>query len=364
MANYIDEFRNPEFSAALAKKLSEYSGRPLKFMEVCGTHTMSISRYGIRSLLPAGIKLVSGPGCPVCVTPAGFIDAAVRIAESRDAILVTFGDLIRVPGSVSTLAAARARGADVRIAYSPLDSIGIAEENPHKRVVFVSVGFETTTPVTALTVINAAKKSIANFSVLAANKTMPQALRILAGDSSIGIDGYLYPGHVSTITGTAMYDEIAENYRIPGVVAGFEPADILHAVMTLAHMADKGEAGVKNEYARVVKAEGNPAALQKMYEAFEPCSSVWRGMGAIEGSGLRLKEKYGHMDARNIFPSETEDMDKDIEPKGCRCTEILKGKAEPHDCPLFGKVCTPQNPTGACMVSSEGACAAHYRYKV
>lgn len=363
MANYIDEFRNPELSAALAEKLSHYSGRPLKLMEVCGTHTMSISRYGIRSLLPKAIKLVSGPGCPVCVTPAGFVDAAVRISAIRDVIMVTFGDLIRVPGSISTLAAAKASGADVRIAYSPLDSIKIAEENPQKRVVFVSVGFETTTPVTALAVINASRKGIRNLSVLAANKTMPQALKTLAGDSSIGIDGYLYPGHVSTITGVGMYGKIAEKYGIPGVVAGFEPTDILHAVITLSELAVRGKADVINEYTRVVRPEGNPSAIEKMYEVFEPCSSVWRGMGAIKDSGLKLTERYGHMDARVIFPEQTEDMDKDIEPKGCKCAEILKGRAEPGDCPLFGKLCTPQNPTGACMVSSEGACAAHYRYR-
>lgn len=363
MANYIDEFRNPKLAAAMAEVLAKYTGRPLKIMEVCGTHTMSISRYGIRSLLPRGIRLVSGPGCPVCVTPAGFMDAAVRLAEIKDVIIATFGDLIRVPGSKSSLAAAKASGADIRIIYSPLDCIKLAAENPLKRVVFISVGFETTTPVTALAVINAFKSGISNFSVLAANKTMPEALKSLAGDSSIGIDGYLYPGHVSAITGTAMYEDVALKYRIPGVVAGFEPVDILHAVITLSELADKGKAAVVNEYSRVVRPEGNPAAVEKMYEVFEPCDSVWRGLGTIKASGLKLTEKYEHMDARRIFPDETVDTDRDIEPKGCKCAEILKGMAEPCDCPLFGTICTPVNPTGACMVSSEGACAAHYRYK-
>ena len=363
MANYIDEFRNPELAAAMAGVLAKYSGKPLKLMEVCGTHTMSISRYGIRSLLPMGIRLVSGPGCPVCVTPAGFIDAAVQLAEVKDVIIATFGDLIRVPGRRSSLAVVKALGADVRMIYSPLDCIKLAVENPQKRVVFLSVGFETTTPVTALAVINAGKSGIKNFSVLTANKTMPEAIKLLAGDSSVGVDGYLYPGHVSVITGLKMYEDVAVEYGIPGVVAGFEPTDILHAVMTLSELADKGTATVVNEYSRVVRNEGNPTAIEKMYEVFRPCDSVWRGLGTIKASGLELTEKYEHMDARKIFPEETIDTDRDIEPKGCKCAEILKGKAEPCDCPLFGKACTPANPTGACMVSSEGACAAYYRYK-
>jgi hydrogenase expression/formation protein HypD len=291
------------------------------------------------------------------------MDAAVRLAETRDVIIATFGDLIRVPGSKSSLAAAKAEGADIRIIYSPLDCLKLAQDNPQKKVVFLSVGFETTTPVTALAVINALKSGIGNFSVLAANKTMPRALKLLAGDSSVGVDGYLYPGHVSAITGTAMYEELAVKYGVPGVVAGFEPTDILHAVITLAEMANSGIAEVKNEYARVVRNEGNPAAVEKMYEVFRPCDSVWRGLGTISASGLEFTEKYQYMDAKGAFPEETAATDRDIEPKGCKCAEILRGRAEPCDCPLFGTACTPVKPTGACMVSSEGACAAYYRYK-
>lgn len=359
MDNYIDEFRNSDIAGRIAARLKAYSGRKLNIMEVCGTHTMAIFRYGIRDVLPMDVNLVSGPGCPVCVTPVEYIDASLALARQKDIIITTFGDMIRVPGSISSLSAARADGADVRIVYSPLDSLSIAKDNPERKVVFLSVGFETTTPVAALTVLKAYDEKVNNFCLLTANKTMPQALKMLASDSSNNINGYIYPGHVSAITGTGLYEEIAEKYRIPGVVTGFEPLDLLHAIHSLTVLAEKGEAQVLNEYSRVVKREGNTLALDKMYEVFEPCDSVWRGLGNLPESGLAIKSKYRALDAWKVFNLPFE---SGHEPAGCMCGEVLKGRMKPEGCGLFGKVCTPETPTGACMVSSEGTCAAYYRY--
>ncbi len=359
MSNYIDEFRNSAASARIAGVLQTYNGKQLKIMEVCGTHTMAIFRYGIRELLPDAVKLVSGPGCPVCVTPVSYIDAAVTAARREDVIITTFGDLIRVPGSTASLSGEKANGADVRIVYSPLDALAIARENPAKKVVFLSVGFETTTPVSALTVLKAFEENIHNFFILPANKTMPEALKLLAADSDTEIDGYLYPGHVSAIIGTEFYGEIAEQYGIPGVVAGFEPLDILHAILTMLELCQNPVKLVVNEYSRFVKKEGNPLAVEKMYEVFEAVDSVWRGLGSIPGSGLAVRSKYEEFDAWKAFGLSGK---VGTEPKGCRCGEVLKGRVVPVNCGLFGNTCTPDNPVGACMVSSEGTCAAYYRY--
>lgn len=359
MGNYFDEFKNSKTAHKLAEALKAYSGKPVTIMEVCGTHTMSIFRYGVRNFLPQAIKLVSGPGCPVCVTPVSFVDAAVRVAGMEDVITTTFGDLMKVPGTKSSLAAAKSDGADIRIVYSPLDSVEIAAENPGKQVVFLSVGFETTTPVSALALLTACDRKIGNFSMLAANKTMPEALKALSADSLANIGGYLYPGHVSAIIGTGLYDDIAGLFKIPGVVAGFEPLDIMHAILTLAKMINKGDTHVVNEYSRIVRKEGNPIALEKMYEVFEPCDSIWRGLGEIPGSGLKVRDKYELYDTWRIFGISP---DKGVEPEGCLCGEVLKGRVTPDKCRLFGAGCTPENPTGACMVSSEGTCSAYYRY--
>lgn len=359
MADYIDEFRNSAACGKIAEALKAYNGKSLKIMEVCGTHTMSIFRYGIRELLPEGARLVSGPGCPVCVTPVSYIDAAIAAALNEDVIITTFGDLMRVPGSSDSLYGRKAKGADIRIVYSPLDSLEVARRNPSKKVVFLSVGFETTTPVSALAVLKAYEENIRNFSILTANKTMPEALKLLAADSSDNIGGYLYPGHVSAIIGTGVYARIASEYGIPGVVAGFEPLDILHAILTLLRLSEKSEKLVVNEYSRFVKAEGNPLAMEKMYQVFEPSDSVWRGLGKIAVSGLAVRNKYEAFDAWKIFGIS---MEENRELKGCLCGEVLKGKTIPPCCGLFGKTCTPQNPAGACMVSTEGTCAAYYRY--
>jgi hydrogenase expression/formation protein HypD len=312
--------------------------------------------------------LFRSPGCPVCVTPVSFVDAAVEIAGREGVITASFGDLLKVPGSGSSLAAEKAGGADVRIVSSPLDALELAAENPGKKVVFLSVGFETTAPVSALTVLKAHENDIRNFSMLSANKTMPEALKLLVkdgdssaekGDASAKPDGFLYPGHVSAITGTAMYEELAADFGIPGVIAGFEPLDILHAIITLAGIIRRRENRVVNEYSRVVRKEGNPAAIKKLYEVFEPCSAVWRGLGEVKGSGLKIREKYERFDAWKVFGVE---LPEGKEPPGCLCAEVLKGRAAPDECGLFGVTCTPGTPVGACMVSSEGTCAAYYRF--
>lgn len=360
MGNFIDEFRDPAAAAKIAAALKRYSGKKIKIMEVCGTHTMAIFRYGIRDLLPETVSLVSGPGCPVCVTTVSFVDAAIVLARTAGAIITTFGDLMRVPGSTGSLSAEKAAGADIRVVYSPLDSLAVARENPRKKVVFLSVGFETTTPVAALTVLKACEENIRNFFMLSANKTMPEALKLLAADSPAATDAYLYPGHVSAIIGTEFYKEIAEKYGIPGVVAGFEPLDILHAILTITQMAEKSDIRVDNEYSRFVRREGNPAALKKMYEVYEPADAVWRGLGNIPLSGLAVRNKYEAFDAWKVFNVVEE---AGSEPEGCLCGEVLKGRVIPEKCGLFGRACTPEKPVGACMVSSEGTCSAYYRFK-
>lgn len=360
MDNLFTAFRDPKLAAVLTEKLSMYKGCKINIMEVCGTHTMSISRYGIRSLLPEGINLISGPGCPVCVTPLYFINSAIELSENKDVIITTFGDLMKVPGSHSSLLKEKAKGKDIRIVYSPMDSLKIASHNKDKRVVFLSVGFETTTPVTALTILKASEEKIDNFSVLSANKTIPNALKILATDKDVGVHGYLYPGHVSAIIGIKLYQELALEYGIPGVVAGFEPLDILHGILTLVETINDGRKIVVNEYKRVVTEEGNTEAVQVADKVFGACDSVWRGIGNLPLSGLSIREEFEAFDAWKIYnlqPYTTE------ETPGCKCGEILKGRLKPTDCKLFGKSCMPENPVGACMVSSEGTCAAYYRFR-
>lgn len=359
MNNYIDMFRNSEMARQLGETLKNYRGRPVTIMEVCGTHTMAIFRYGIRSLLPENIRLISGPGCPVCVTPAFYLNAALKLTRKKDVILTTFGDMMRVPGSRSSLIQEKAKGADVRMVYSPLDALKIAEENPDKKVVFLSIGFETTTPVCALAVTNAKKRGLKNFSILSANKTMPEALKLLAVDKDIGVNGYLYPGHVSAILGTSLYEELAKDYGVSGVVTGFEPLDMLSAIITLARNIQEGKTVLENQYSRVVSKEGNPLALEKTYEVFEAADAVWRGIGEIPDSGLSVRKEYEDYDAWKVFDIK---LDTTEEPKGCLCGEVLKGKKTPKDCKLFNKACTPENPVGSCMVSSEGTCAAYYKY--
>ena len=335
--------------------VTAYRGRPLRIMEVCGTHTHEIFKLGIRNLLPENVQLVSGPGCPVCVTEAGFVDEALMLALDHGVTICTFGDLVRVPGSEMSLAQARAKGADVRIVYSPLDAAKLAEKEPDRQVVFLSVGFETTVPGSCLAVRKAASLSLANFSILGANKTMPQAYQVLKNSA----DAFLFPGHVSVISGTGIYEELRKQ-GVTGAVCGFTAEEILTALAEIiSAFAGERTPFFKNCYPRVVRPEGNPAARQLTSEIMEPCDAEWRGLGVIPRSGLRLRAEYAAWDARKKFalPPVTGRSNP-----ACRCGTVLRGDCKPTDCPLFGKLCTPQHPVGACMVSGEGACSAFYQY--
>ena len=340
--------------------LARQLGRDVKFMEVCGTHTMAAFRSGLRQLLPETVRLVSGPGCPVCVTDPSYIDAAIDLAGHPDVIVATFGDLVRVPGSDSSLEQERAAGASVRIVYSPSDALVLARECPSKKVVFLGVGFETTAPTVAWAIYRAAKDNLTNFSVLCAHKTMPQAMDTLLRDQQVKIDGFICPGHVSVITGAHIYRFICEQYKIPCVVAGFEPWDILWSVKMLLQQLVDGRAEVENEYTRSVNERGNTAAQELIAEVFEPSDVSWRGLGTIAGSGLTIREKYAQFDAAKaldvIFPEARENP-------LCKCGAVLRGVTSPLNCRLFGRACTPAHPVGPCMVSSEGVCAAHYKYE-
>jgi hydrogenase expression/formation protein HypD len=358
----LDEFHNRDLVRGLAQqiaRLAEGCDKPLSFMEVCGTHTMSIYQFGIRSLLPPGVRLISGPGCPVCVTPVGYVDRAVAYARQPETIVATFGDMLRVPGSTSSLMQERARGADIRIVYSPLDALALAEKNRVKRVIFLGVGFETTAPTIAGTILSAAARGIENFFVLAAHKTIPIPMRILSADPELAIDGYLCPAHVSAIIGAEAYRFLAEEHGVPCVVTGFEPADILQGVAMLVRQVVEGRSTVENQYRRFVSPEGNPKARELMSQVFVPSDAVWRGLGVIPGSGLDIAPEFARFDAEKAVQVEVE-LPRELE--GCLCGEVLKGKIIPFDCPLFGTACTPEQPVGACMVSSEGSCAAAYKY--
>lgn len=335
---------------------------PVNIMEVCGTHTMSISRSGLRTVLPGNISLLSGPGCPVCVTSQADVDMVLELSDEKDVIIASYGDLLRVPGSRTgdSLFRRKAEGSDVRAVYSPVDALEIAEKNGGKEVVFLGVGFETTAPGTAACILDAAKKRLDNFSVLCLLKRTEPALRTLIEADDFNVSGFICPGHVAVITGWKRFSFLAEEYGLPGVVSGFEPDDILCSVAELMRMIKDGKPEVKNEYIRMVRPQGNPAAIRIMEEIFDTCSSRWRGLGIIENSGYRLKEKYAGYDAYRKFSLKRGD-DKEI--GGCRCGQIIRGVERPKDCLLFGDRCTPAEPVGPCMVSSEGACAAAYMYE-
>ena len=334
-----------------------YDGRPLRFMEVCGTHTHEIFRLGIRNMLPPNIRLISGPGCPVCVTPTGYIDEAVMLALEKGCTICTFGDLVRVPGSDLSLAEARAKGAKIVMVYSPLDSVEYAEEHPDEQVVWLAVGFETTTPATCVAVKKAKEKGLTNYSQLTANKFMDNAYLALKGSA----DAFLYPGHVSVVTGTSIYEHLRDDEGISGVVTGFTGPEVLTALAYCIRGCEKGEPFFKNCYSRVVTDEGSPSGRAIIAETLEPVDSEWRGLGVIPQSGYRLREEYAEFDARKKFSLP---VIKGHPNPACRCGEVLQGKCTPEECPLFGKVCTPEHPVGACMVSGEGACSAFYKYKL
>ena len=339
-----------------AKEIIEnYHGPKIRIMEVCGTHTHEIFRLGIRSILPEQIELISGPGCPVCVTPVGFIDEAIMLALEEQAVICTFGDLIRVPGTEKSLADARGEGAKIKIVYTPLDAVEYAKEHPEEQVVFLSVGFETTTPSACLAVKKAKEAALDNFSILTANKTMPNAYQALKGSA----DAFLYPGHVNAIIGEEECRRLAKEDGVSGVIAGFTAKELLTALAVILQKSQKGEPFFMNCYPRVVRPEGNPTACALMDEVMQACDSEWRGLGMISASGVELRAAYEDYDARKKFA-----LPK-VEGKAnpaCRCGEVLQGKCKPSDCKVFGKVCTPEHPIGACMVSNEGACSAYYQY--
>ncbi|MBI5632004.1 MAG: hydrogenase formation protein HypD [Nitrospirae bacterium] len=341
------------------KELMVSINRPVKLMEVCGTHTVAIFRHGIRDLLPREIKLLSGPGCPVCVTSIRDVDTVIEIARQRDVTVTTFGDMMRVPGNRQSLFQAKAEGADIRIVYSPLDALKLAEQSPGRNVVFFATGFETTSPLVAGTLAEAESKGIGNFFIYSVHKTVPPALNALLSAPDVQIDGFILPGHVSTIIGLKPYAFLASGYHKPSVVTGFDAMDILNGVLMLLQQIAGNRAAVENEYAKVVKEDGNPRAVALLYEFFEPEDAYWRGIGLLPGSGLRLKEKYNH---RDITKKYTISVPDGQEPKACSCGDVLKGIKIPTDCALFGKACTPDKPVGACMVSTEGSCAAYYKY--
>ena len=357
---FVDEFRDSTVIRELVEKLQNFSfTTPVNIMEVCGTHTVSIHRFGLHRVLPENVKHVSGPGCPVCVTPNEYLDTAIALARMDGFVITTFGDMMRVPGSRSSLEKENASGADIRVVYSPMDALKMAESEKDRTFVFLAVGFETTAPGIAATVKEAKKIGLKNFYILPGNKTMPQALKALIDDPEVKIDGFLLPGHVSTIVGSNEYRFIPEDYGIPCAVSGFEPADILMGFISILKQIEEGRPSVENTYLRSVRPEGNIVAKAIMKEVFVPCDSEWRGIGVIPDSGLDLAPDYMDFDIRRKVKIEIEEP---VEYSGCRCGDVLKGLVLPPECPLFGKVCTPENPVGACMVSSEGSCSAYYKY--
>lgn len=364
---YVNEFRDPQKAQALlqeiqqlAAQLGRSTSNPLKLMEVCGGHTHSIFKYGLEELLPATIELIHGPGCPVCVMPKGRLDDAIALAQTPNVIFATFGDAMRVPGSKYSLLQAKAQGADIRMVYSPLDCLQIAKENPNQEVIFFGIGFETTAPSTALTILQAEAEKINNFSLFANHVLVIPALQALLENPDLQLDGFIGPGHVSTVIGYQPYQFISEFYHLPLVVSGFEPNDILQSIWMLLKQMVAGRCQVENQYSRLVQAQGNPVALNAIHQVFEVRETfAWRGLGDIPNSGLKIRPKYAQFDAEAKF---TLPNLKVADHKACQCGEILKGVLKPWHCKVFGTACTPETPIGTCMVSSEGACAAYYKY--
>ena len=358
---HIEEYRDSEIAKSLIGRIKQTSTRDIRIMEVCGTHTVSIFRSGIRSILPSTISLLSGPGCPVCVTDQKEIDAFIELARLDDVIVTTFGDLMRVPGTHSTLQKEHAEGRDIRVVYSTFDALEIARNNPDKKIVFLGVGFETTAPTIAASILTAAQTGVKNFSVISAHKLVPPALEALMSTEGIQIDGFILPGHVSVIIGVNAYKPFFERYKIPSVVTGFEPADILQAIAMMVEQIEDSRPGLENVYPRAVTPEGNVKARKILEDIFEPADVSWRGIGVIPKSGLRIREAYADHDAGKIF---TITLPESQDPQGCACGEVLTGLKTPPECTLYKKVCTPIDPVGPCMVSTEGTCAAYYKYHV
>lgn len=355
----LSVFRDPELARGLIHSIEKWAPEQATLMEVCGTHTVAIARNGLRIMMPEGIRLASGPGCPVCVTSNKDIDTVIALSRVPGVTIATFGDMTRVPGSTSSLLKEQAQGRSINIVYSPLDALTLAKENPDEQIVFVGVGFETTTPLVAMAIKRAKAMGLKNFSVFVAHKNMPGALETIVADPALKIDALILPGHVSTIIGVKPYEFLAQKYGIPGVITGFEPVDVLQGIAMIMRQLHEGRAEIEIAYSRGVMKEGNPVALAAIEEVFETVDATWRGLGVIPGSGYAIRDEYKEFDAFARFSPEVEPTQ---EPKGCRCGDVLRGIMAPNECPLFRKVCTPENPIGPCMVSSEGSCAAYFRY--
>lgn len=364
---YVDEFRDPRAARALLREiagaidgLGATESKPLQIMEVCGGHTHAIFRHALKDLIPPALEFVHGPGCPVCVLPMGRVDDCIAIAREPGVIFTTFGDAMRVPGSSGSLLQARAEGADVRMVYSPLDALDLAAANPQRRVVFFALGFETTMPATAMTVLEAERRGIANFSLFCNHITIVPTIKAILDSPGMAIDGFLGPGHVAMVIGTAPFEFIAARYRRPLVISGFEPTDILQGLLMVLRQLVQGRAAIENQYARLVDPRGNAAALDAITRVFELREFFeWRGLGSIDHSGIRMRAAYARFDAERLFEVPGARI---ADPKSCQCGEVLKGAIKPKQCKVFGSACTPQTPLGALMVSSEGACAAYYRF--
>jgi hydrogenase expression/formation protein HypD len=356
---YVEEYRDPELAKKLLERIHQRSKKQIKLMEFCGGHTVAIFKHGLRQLLPSTIEMLSGPGCPVCVTASDDLDKAIALGKIPNVIIASFGDMVRVPGSSSSLQQAKAEGADVRIVYSTQDALVITRENPTKAVVFIGIGFETTAPTVAASILQAEQEKLKNYCVLSLHKTCPPIMKAILDLGEVKINGIIYPGHVSAIIGSRPYQFIAEDYHIAGAVAGFEPVDILLAVDRLVEQIESGQPRVEIAYQRGVKAEGNLPALRLMESVFEVGEANWRGIGIVPGSGLNIREKYAQFDAEKNFDIKP---GPSHEPKGCICGAVLRGVSTPNDCKLFRNTCTPEHPVGPCMVSSEGSCATYYQY--
>ena len=357
---YIEEFRRHDLAQALTRELAVAIDRPVRIMEVCGGHTHAIFKYGLKELLPPQVTTLHGPGCPVCVTPMSKIDQAIALAREENVTLVSYGDMLRVPGSNSSLLQEKARGADVRIVYSPLDALEWAQQMPDRQVVFFAIGFETTAPANASALLRAHQRGMDNFSLLANHVLVTPAMQAVMDAPDVRVDGFIGPGHVSTIIGTRPYEVIAREYQLPIVISGFEPVDLLQSFLMVLRQLQAGEAAVENQYARAVQSDGNLHAQTVLQEAFEACDLEWRGLGWIPQSGLRIRDRYADYDAVRRFPQVN--IESAQPHPACICGDVLRGAKQPHECRVFGTVCTPATPLGACMVSSEGACAAEYQY--
>jgi hydrogenase expression/formation protein HypD len=357
---YIDEYRDGEIARALSSQIAQVCTKPWVLMEICGGQTHTIMRYGLDELLPQGLELVHGPGCPVCVTPLETIDKAIELASRPDVTLVSYGDMLRVPGSRSDLFRAKANGADVRMVYSPAEAVNIANRLPERKVVFLAIGFETTAPANAMAAQMAKRQGLKNFSMLVSHVLVPPAIRALLGSPQHRVQGFIAPGHVCTVMGCEEYEALAKEYSVPIVVGGFEPVDLLQAILMLVKQLEAGESRVENQYVRSVNYQGNQLAQQVMREVFEPADQKWRGIGSIPESGLKFRAEYAEYDANRVFDLELITAE---EPAECISALILQGLKKPPDCTVFATRCTPQNPFGALMVSSEGACAAYYQYR-